>query len=70
MKMAILPIAPVDRLVREAGAERVSEGAREALAKILEDEGMKIAKEAIKLAEHAGRKTVKVEDIELAAVRV
>ncbi|MHC1569828.1 MAG: archaeal histone HpkA, partial [Candidatus Syntropharchaeales archaeon] len=25
--MAILPIAPVDRLVREAGAERVSEGA-------------------------------------------
>ncbi len=68
--MAILPIAPVDRLVREAGADRVSEGAREALAKILEDQGMKIAKEAIKLAEHAGRKTVKIEDIELAASRV
>ncbi|HEC57668.1 MAG TPA: histone family protein [Candidatus Syntrophoarchaeum butanivorans] len=68
--MGILPIAPVDRLVREAGAERVSEGAREALAKILEEEGMKIAKEAIKLAEHAGRKTVKVEDIELAAARM
>ena len=68
--MAILPIAPVDRLVREAGADRVSEGAREALAKILEDHGMKIAKEAIKFAEHAGRKTVKVEDIDLAASRV
>ncbi|VUT27968.1 MAG: Archaeal histone A1 [Candidatus Syntrophoarchaeum sp. GoM_oil] len=68
--MAILPIAPVDRLVREAGADRVSEGAREALAKILEDQGMKIAKEAIKLAEHAGRKTVKIEDIELASSRV
>jgi len=68
--MVILPIAPVDRLVREAGAERVSEGAREALAKILEDKGMTVAKEAIKLAEHAGRKTVKVEDIELASERV
>jgi len=68
--MGILPIAPVDRLVREAGAERVREGAREDLAKILEEEGMKIAKEAIKLAEHAGRKTVKVEDIELAAARM
>ncbi len=62
--MAQLPIAPVTRLVRNAGAERVSEEASEALVEILEAEGEKIAKRAVSLAKHAGRKTVKKEDID------
>ncbi|MBP2030890.1 histone H3/H4 [Methanohalophilus levihalophilus] len=64
--MQIIPYAPIERVIRKAGADRVSESAGEALAEILEEQGMKISKEAIKLANHAGRKTVKAEDILLA----
>ncbi len=62
--------ASVDKLIRKAGAERVSEDASKALAKILEEEAIDVAREAVALAEHAGRKTVKKEDIELAIKRM
>jgi histone H3/H4 len=62
-----LAVAPMHRICKKAGATRVSEAAAKALAKELENVGIKIAKEAIDYAMHAGRKTVKAEDIEIAA---
>jgi len=41
-------------------------GAHPELASHLEDVAVEIAREALILSEHAGRKTVKVEDIKLA----
>lgn len=64
--MTDLPIAAIDRLIRKAGAERVSEDAAEELGKILSEVAMDISKQAIELAQHAKRKTVTSEDIKLA----
>lgn len=64
--MAILSISAVERLIRSVGAERVSRGAAEALAAILEKKGGELATRAIRLAKHAGRKTVTADDVRLA----
>ena len=65
-----LHVAPMHRLCKKAGADRVSESAAKELAKVLDDIGVKIAKEALDYAMHAGRKTLKSEDVEIAARKV
>ncbi|MFC6960859.1 histone [Halocatena marina] len=61
-----LPIAPVDRIARLDIDDRyrVSMDARVALAAILEQYADDIAAAAAKLARHAGRRTIKSEDIQ------
>ena len=68
MKLIPFPLAPFERILKKAGAKRVSRGAMEEFAKVMEEEIYKIAKEAALLAKHAGRKTVMREDVK-AAVR-
>jgi histone H3/H4 len=65
-----IKVAPMHKLIKRAGASRVSEESAIALGGALEEIGIKVAKEAIDFARHAGRKTVKARDIEIAAKKV
>jgi len=66
MAKSELLLAPIDRLVRKAGAGRVSAEAAESLRDILQDLGVNIGKAAVEFARHAKRKTVVEDDIKLA----
>lgn len=62
----IIPLAPLDRLIREAKAERVSDKASKELGEILEEMALEISAMAKDLAHHAHRKTITDSDIRLA----
>jgi histone H3/H4 len=59
-------LAVMNRVKKKAGAERVSDEASDTLRTILEEIANNISKTAIDLANHAGRKTIKSDDILLA----
>lgn len=65
-----LPLAPIERILRKAGAQRISEDAKLELVKIVEGYAMKLGKVASNLAKNAGRKTVKEEDVKEALKHV
>ena len=62
----LIPLAAMERILKQAGAERVSDKAKVAMKTVVEEIVDKISKDAIRFAEHAGRKTIKAEDIKLA----
>ena len=63
-------LAAMYRVLKKSGAERISDNAADELRKVLEDVGVRIAKHAVDLSIHAGRKTIKPEDIILASKNV
>jgi DNA-binding protein len=63
----IIANAPLGRILKELGAKRVSDSALEVFAKVIKEKADEIAEQAVKMAQHAGRKTVKESDIKLAA---
>ena len=65
-KRSIVAAAPMAEILKQAGAERVSEAAAQALADVVKEVAFNISKDAVRFANHAGRKTVKKEDIDLA----
>ena len=67
VKKKFLSHNAMDKIMREAGALRVSEGAKEALAEVLEQKALEISAEAKKFAEHAGSKTIPDKDIYLSS---
>ena len=62
--------ARVEKLIRDAGAFRVSADAIASLNDIIANRGMEIAKYAVEIAGHSGRKTIKGEDIRLAETKI
>ncbi len=67
---SIIPKAPVGRLILKAGASRVSQDAIDACTELIESYAEGIGKQALLIAQHAGRKTVIDGDIKLAAQTV
>lgn len=62
-----LGISPMYRILKKNGADRVSDESANELRKITEELAGRVAKSAVQLATHAGRKTVKGEDVRLAS---
>ena len=60
------PALPFARILKAAGAKRVSDDAAEEFAKVMEEKMLKLAEEAVALANHAGRKTIIDEDVRIA----
>lgn len=65
-----LPILPFERILKKAGAKRVSQDAMDEFAMVIEEKLYAIAKEAGILAKHAGRKTIIAEDVRIAKRKI
>jgi len=65
--MGEISIAPFYRILKNAGAERVSDDAAKELNETVEGLAEELAIEIVKVAKHANRKTIKPEDIDLIA---
>ncbi len=64
--MSEIPKAPISRIIKDSGAERVSEDAVVELVDSLEEIARKISVKANEAAKIAKRKTIKADDIKLA----
>lgn len=62
-----LPKAAVERIIKKGGAGRISTDATDALTALMEEYGVSIVREAKKMSDHAGRKTLRGSDIQMAA---
>ncbi|CAE6495292.1 MAG: NFYB/HAP3 family transcription factor subunit [Candidatus Nitrosotenuis sp.] len=67
MKSSELGLSAMYRILKKAGAERVSDESAEELRRIIEEIATTIAKSAVDMSEHAGRKTIRAEDVKLAS---
>jgi len=67
MKSSELGLSAMYRILKKAGAERVSDESADELRRIIEEIAEDIAKSAVDMAAHASRKTVKGEDVKLAS---
>jgi histone H3/H4 len=61
------PLLPLEKIARNAGAERISTPSLRILKETLLEISEKISRDAVKMAEHANRVTIKREDVILAS---
>ena len=62
-----LSLAAMEKLMKKAGADRVSEDAKVTLKDVLEDHAIRLSEKAWQIAKHSGRKTIKSGDIKIAS---
>ena len=62
-----LTVYPFRKAFDKAGAKRVSDSALKELSDVVENIGMQILLDAKEYAKHAGRKTIRKEDIKKAS---
>jgi len=55
------------RILKKSGAQRVSDESADELRRIIEEIAIAIAKSAVEMSIHAGRKTVRSDDVKLAS---
>ena len=67
MKTSDLGVSAMYRILKKAGADRVSDESADELRRVIEDIATDIAKNAVDMSKHEGRKTVKAEDVKLAS---
>ena len=67
MKTSELGLSAMYRILKKSGAQRVSDESAIELRRVIEEIAEAIAKNAVDLSSHAGRKTVKAEDVKLAS---
>ena len=67
MKSSELGLSAMYRILKKAGAERVSDESAEELRRTIEEIANGIAISAVDMASHASRKTIKGEDVKLAS---
>jgi len=67
MKPSELGLSAMYRILKKSGAQRVSDESADELRRVIEEIAEAVAKNAVDLANHAGRKTVKAEDVKLAS---
>ncbi|MBR9677423.1 histone [Candidatus Woesearchaeota archaeon] len=67
MAKRLIPLAAMEAILKNAGAARVGDDAKGQLKNILETIAEDVATNAVKIAKHAGRKTVKASDIKIAS---
>ena len=67
MKSSELGLSAMYRILKKSGAQRVSDESAEELRRIIEEIAVAIAKNAVEMSIHAGRKTVRSEDVKLAS---
>lgn len=66
--MAEIPLAPLERILKNEGAKRISPEATKILRDSVEEYAQALAESAVMVAKHAGRKTVLPADITLVRV--
>ena len=67
MKSSKLGLSAMYRILKKSGAQRVSDESADELRRIIEEIAIAIAKSAVELSIHAGRKTVRGDDVKLAS---